>query len=370
MPRKIILTILSLSVVSAIGITGYYLYLKNAESQLLSPTHPYTSLMSSNQAFLSGERSLKADDPQNALSEFEKALPFAENKAEEAQIKNRIAAAQAVSGDYASAILTSKAIAADSGYGSITRAYSVQYLGQIYYASPSTERANITKEIFKDAPYNKLASSTNASVSYRNLFEYASSLYPLALSELRSSYWYADAIYALKKKASLSASDKETIKKYLQIISQKVARADVDIARVQKSQGESAIVLPGAVLRKVLVNDRLIQASEAYANMMSPERTYEDALSYVRANSMTDTEAILQYSYAVYLAQRYAGDKSAEIAKLLGDFYASTRFMNTSRMTLFKAGKTSNVAAGQNIRLLAGIDTKFKAFLQASGWIL
>lgn len=360
--------VLSLVAICFLVATGYYIYIKNVKNQSAGPNNLYTNLMSSNPAFLLGEQFFVKNNLTEALKEYERALTFARSKPEEGQIKNKIAAVKERMGDIVGAIDVSKEVVADEAHGKISRAYAVQFMGQLLFSiRPLTEKDYIAKEIFKDSPYKELVSTTDESVSYRNLFDYASSIYPLALSELRSAYWYADSISVLKQKPSLSASDKEKIKEYLRIIHRKMELADADITRVKKTENEN-IILTVAFIRKALINTRALQAGEEYVGMVTPESVYEEALSYLGAEGMTNNEATVRYSYAIYLANRYGKDKGGQIGSLISDFYNSGRFATSSVMNVFKDEETNDDATNKNIRLLASIDLGFRGFLEEKGW--
>ncbi|MDD2657308.1 MAG: hypothetical protein PHD04_01440 [Candidatus Pacebacteria bacterium] len=368
MTKKIFYAASSLIIASFAGVFIYYAYIRDIENQPLAPSNLYTSLMNTNPAFIEGEQLAKAGNQRGAVAAYEKALLLVANKLEEGQIKNKIATALAASGDVSRAITLSKEVVVDEAYGAIPRAYAARFLGQLlispWFAAKYTE---IQKEIFKDEPYKGLASSTDASVSIRNLFDYSASIYPLAYSELRSARWYVNVIFALKQKSTQNATDKEKIKEYLQIIAEKVRLADADIARVKETENEN-LVLPNTFSEKALIHARLTRVKESYSGMASPESVYDEALVYVRFKNMTEGEASLQYSYAIYLARENVNKKGTEINALLSDFYTSERFAQTSTMYMFTHEELDSPATKEDVRLLASIDSGFKTFLQKNGW--
>lgn len=367
MIKKNIYVVLCLVIVVFITALGYLVYL-NYKGLSVLPSNLFTNLMNSNPAFSLGEKFFSDGNMNEALREYERALSFPQSKPEEAQIKNKIAAVKERLGDIAEAINISKEVVANESYGEIPRAYAAQFLGQLLFSvRPSAEKEYISKEIFKDSPYKELASTTDDSVSYRNLFDYASSIYPLALSELRSAYWYADKIFTLKQKSVLSTDDKEKIKEYLVVVSQKIKLADADISRVKQTENED-MVLPVSFIRKALVNTRILQAGETYDGMIMPENVYEEAISYLSTKGETNNEATVRYSYAIYLANRYGKDKGGQVKSLIGDFYNSERFATSSVMNVFRDEKANDDVTNKNIRLIASIDSGFKEFLGEKGW--
>ncbi len=363
--KKLALALLSAFVAGTVLV---YVYAFLFAQKQVGSSNAFATLMSSNAQFAQGEAQLDKGDVAAAVTSFKNALPSASNAREEAQIKNKLATAEWMSGDYSSAILLSKEVAANYSYSSMARAYAVQTMGQLYYVSSAATRTRITEEIFKDDPYKSFASTTDPGVSYRNLFDYAASLYPLAYAELSSANWYAGTVADIKKKETIKAVDAEKIRTYLSIIEGKVSLADADMRRIRSSRVEQ-VFLPASYVRKAVVLALLTIAGESYPGMPTPESVLEEALRYAQGINAANSEADITYNYAYLVALVYGKAQANKVGSLISNLYGDGRLAGTRVTQAFNYPNNNSANINANIQLIASVDPKFKDFLISKGWI-
>ena len=150
-------------------------------SQYESAAGIHNRLKSDNAAYAQANQLRRAEKYADAAKAYSAALAGVTDVAERAEIKFWLAYAEEASGNYAASIAIYKQLAAASTTLSrVTRAHAVQNLAHMYYRFGDPV---ITKEIFKTYPYKRFYNPRYIPLSYRNVFDYAASLYPLALAE-------------------------------------------------------------------------------------------------------------------------------------------------------------------------------------------
>lgn len=323
---------------------------------------PYATLMKSNDAFIKAESFMKLGDYTSALAAYKAALPSASDVAQQAQIEFDIANATARSGDVIGAIQIFKQVAANTSYTPIMRAYAVEYMGRQYYAALNPA---VTNEIFKDDPYKSFFVSNDPALSYRHLFEYGSSFYPLAESELYIADWYASHITALYETSSSSPE----IATDMAIINKDFKNADADIERTKNDPNASQLI-PEALMRKAITLSKL-----AYIGMASSttvESAFKTALiAYGGLGSTSGFDGPVRYYYALFLAHKYGTSRLADIEALLKPLYTDpghNQFMMTTFLRNIRTLNVQNPDRFRDVQYLARFDPGFKSFLVSLGW--
>jgi len=338
----------------AVGITGMYFFFSRQSPK--NEATFYENLVSSNRDFALGESLYKSGKYESAISSYKTALQGVKEPDEKAQILYKISLAYRFDNQPLVAIPLFKEIVANPEYPLTTRAYSVQAMGQAYY---SFNDQAITEEIFKDSPYKEMYSKDDTALSYRKLFEYASSFYPLGIPETRIAQWYAQEIVNSSKSGNTSNNES-----YKNIIRTKLANATTDIARTQTNPDRGSLYIPEILTRKASILGMLsLSGDESLGN---PEEAFKKSMDTATGSAVYEAQA--RYFYALFLAKKYGAERSTEIWDILSNFYATTRYDNTGIVRFIKNEKNNQTGSKENIVMLANLDMKFKNYLIKLGW--
>jgi hypothetical protein len=353
-----------------VGGAGLYWWGKSASSvpeyfaRYAGDKTSYEILMEENPSFRTAQELSRQGDRSAARTAYEEALTVAQDPVQEGQIKIKIANLyqNAVeNGEYRTAIPLLKEIILNESYPRITRAYALQQMTTLYfsYADPV-----ITEEIFRDQPFASAYDPRDIDLSYHRLLLQASSLYPLALIELRiadrSAYALSDSLLGGQPETSAQ------LQNYRDDIAFRLANANRDIERIKFDENEKG-GLPAILQRKAIVVARLAAAGEDFGDW---EQSFEDllALHSLRGPQSGDGYAI--FHYARFLA-RIGGearhdDVRALLAKLHGENVAVYK---GSKFEVYVRNEKDNVlGVKSDFVLLASIDPDFKAYLKGLGW--
>jgi len=323
----------------------------------------YEALVQTNPSFAAAEKDRQAGNFTKAQAEYIDALSTLSDGAGEQIVKLRLAFAVRDAGKDAEAISLFKEIAANTSYNSVTRAYAVQNMVQMY-GTLSDDR--ITQEIFKDAPYSVLFVKGNAPLSYRHLAEYASAFYPIALSESYIANRYASELVAEKKKMGANM-DKAFEVRYLNLIQEKLQNTDRDIVRIKSQNPVFWSDIPTVFLFRARAVERLDLAG--YTLFGTAESTYEDTLSAYAEYERSSKDGYARFYYAKYLWQKFGDARKSDIAEILAPLYENNQYANETIMTFFKNVRVSDPLNSKKPLIhLADIDPKFKALLSSLGW--
>ena len=309
------LLIAGLVVVSALIAVWYF------GGNLFSQSEPrieYFALLEESASFAQAEEMFGKQECERAAPLYEQALVDVKNETQRGHVMFKIALCSYLTDDYVRAIPIFKDVGANPANKNFTRAYAVQYLGTSHYAYAD---AKIDEEIFRDEPYRSLWVEGDVRLSYRHLFEYASALYPLAISELRIAEWYAGELFL--KTDMLSAEEKD---RYHGVINAKIASAETDIARMRGVPGE-AIGLPAVFNRKAMVLGTLAQLGDIPAS--EAEDAFKAVLAaYDERSSRLDGYARLYY--AIFLARMYGAERAPDVRNILSKFYDTSIYNRNS----------------------------------------
>ncbi len=324
-----------------------------AQSQYQSAESAHTALKAENAAYLQANKLRIAEKYADAATAYRTALAGVTDVAQRTEIQFWLAYCDEVSGNYTEAVATYKEIAAASTTVSkMTRAYAIQDLAHMYYRFGDPA---ITQLIFKDEPYKSLSVPGHTPKSYRKLFDYAASLYPLALSEAYSADWYANQLLA----------GTTTRPEFKDIIREKLQLAQKDMATVQNDPAQRNTFL-NAFERYAVVLGKMKQLGDP--SFADPEMAFKELLQYfVTFGMVHDGTERLQYAY--YLAHMYGKERAPDIRTILAPVDADPASRGVSIIAILRGGRSGNLGAKANLVLLASIDPAFKKTLLSLGWI-
>jgi tetratricopeptide (TPR) repeat protein len=340
-------------VIVAAGALWLYYGAPSASDQLT----PAAALRESNSTYTEASALYDTNDFKAAQSKYEEALPQAKNPAEEAQIKLRIAHTVRDQGDMARAVQLYKEITANNEYPPMTQAYAAQAIAVI---AGFTRDAALREEIFKGDKYSALLVKGSIPSSNRNLFEYAASLYPLALSELQVALWYAGALQTNAKENRGFTEDK--IAQYRSLIADRMQLADVDMKRTENNP-DDAVLRPEILRVRALTLGALFIAG--YESREQVDRAFVEAFE-ANARYGAPGDGNMRLWYGHYLAT-FKG-RRAELVGVISPLYTDPTY-RTSRIGAFLAAERDNSnGAKTSLVRVATADPGFKEFLISLGW--
>lgn len=261
-------------------------------------------IASESPSYAAGVELLKDKSYAGAEVQLKAALSEVINQYDKDHVKYRIGTALDRQGKYLEEVEIYKEVAASESYGAMNRAYAVMQLGQVYM---KTRDEQIWQQIVSTDPYSQF-DLPNREEGIAALYRYSTSLYPLAIPELRVADWYASEV----KRLALLPETPEitaTIADYIERINSRIARADADILRIQNDPNTKAYV-PEALLRKAAVIGTL--ALSGYEQNTAAVQAFTDTLNYYATTGNTRGEdAHVRLRYAMYLAEiDIAGNKT------------------------------------------------------------
>jgi hypothetical protein len=283
-------------------------------------------------------------------------LSLAQNDAEEAQIKVKIAHTVRDEGNLVRAAQLYKEIAVQEEYPAMARAYSAQALGLLDNYGNSAVRV----ETFKDEPFAAMFVPDDPVLSYRHVFEYASSLYPLALSELRIASWYAGEL--LKEADGEINLTENEIATYHATVMDKLQRASIDAARTKDDPNE-AYLKPEIARMRAIVLGWMVLAGYDFKH--DAEQAYVDAM-YEYSLTGAPNDGFMHYWYATYLSS--FADRRDAVIQALTPLYTNPVYASSGVATFFTAERNNRLGSKGILQRLAKVDPKFKGFLTSLGW--
>lgn len=346
----------------AVGVQYFYeSHGGQSSNTVYSSTNTPTTVLSQNNPDFA--QALAAQSQHNyTLSKqyYEAALQTTTDPVQQAQIEYDIASATEESGDYADAIQMYKQIAADTSNYNFVRAYAVQQIGLIYYTYLGGNESPIVAATFNSAPYSSFYATSSISLSYKNLFQYAASIYPLGQSESRIAYWYAvniaDTLHSTTTPEAVSE---------LSSMNQAIQLANQDSARAVLDPGSQRMV-PSVYMLEGLSYEFL--APLGVASSTEIEAQFSQAVRLADSFGYAGYE---RYYYASYLARAYGSSRESDIQSLLAPFTSSNAAEIDPPVSAFFAATESDSSQNvnkQSMIRLANLDPSFKTYLLSLGW--
>jgi len=307
----------------------------------------------------------------DAVSAFGRALAATQDPAQKDIALYALAMATSSAGDTLAAIPMLKQVAADTIASSLTRAYAAQGLGQIANNNTFSPRhQSIMAEIFKDEPYKDMLVAGDEALSIRHVFDYASSIYPLAISELRIADWYMKALQF--NNLSTTTDPGRT---YVAIAQEKMQSADLDVLRTTNLPTRSMI--PTALSSEAVVGGEL-----ALAGVVSPygaAQLYQQAIdSFSTYDPLPGHDSTVRFNYAGFLALVWGTARAADIHSAISPLYldpaayTGSALLHTltslASMPSTDMGTTTAEIIMLRAREIAVNDAGFRNLLMGLGW--
>lgn len=321
---------------------------------------PYNLLVKNNPTFVQADY-LRATvgDYAGAIDLYKKALVNVSDPEQEAAILTRMAQSYAAEGQYADSVQVYKGIIANQvRYPALNRAQAAENMADEYFAYSGNSA--ITSEIFKDEPFKSMYVSGDDFLSYRHLYEYTASIYPLATAELNIANWYAFTIDAMP----VSEQKGATSTAYMAIIKKNFDAANKDGPRLLET------VLPTesfhALILRATVLGRLSIAGDE--SLGEPENAFKYAISKYLQINQVHRDGRVRLQYAIFLDSKYGASRATDIQAILAPLYNDpTDIKRAHSIDMFLKTGQQGIRKQQYIAL-AGIDSKFKALLISVGW--
>lgn len=330
-------------------LTGLYFFYSNSKDQAstapIAEEHIPQDIFSQN--FEKAEKLLIAGDLDNAKLAYEEAGKFAASPVQISNIQYKLSITETQS-DPVSAVNRLKSIIENNKNTDLDRAYAAQRLGLLYYRNSDRSLLPI---IFSGEPYAGFYDEDDIFISLRKLFEYSSSFYPVAISELRAAAWYAQAM----------TNDPSLSSVYLPIVEKKLANADLDIERTKYIEGPDS-----------LINEALSLKARVYAALHRSGYDYDYetamqlAISTALATGGTGADGPARYAYVLNLFL-YDEGRGADITLLLQpminniDGYPAFKRM-------FERERNNVLNQKKDLVALGNAVYQFKNLLLSLGW--
>ena len=344
--------LLLVAVIAAVSHYGTNLFSKYSTTNT-----PTDVLLKQNSDFARAKALSHAGNYQAAEDAYNEALKTSEDNIQKAQIQYNIAAQKDHQLDYVGAVTLFKQIADDTNNVPIMRANAVKAIADINNnADPS-----VAKVIFNSEPYTSMVVAGDAGLTNRHLAEYASSIYPLGLTEMYIAYWYAEHITA-------SSTDPMNTS-YVGIIQKKIKSAEADIERTKNDSGAMGGI-PDIIQYEARVKGDLAIAGAGSAS--DAEDTFQRAFTAMTTYGMAPWyDEYTRMNYAIFLMRMFGKNRASDIHSTLSPIYTNPVYKNAPIVTTLK-----NIAAGgpvdpnkkKYIGKLANYDSGWKTYLLSLGW--
>lgn len=355
-PVFALLVLLFLVVISAV----WYTLSGDNTSRYSATETPYKVLVAENPAFSAADARYRSGDYEDALAIYAEALESVTDPVQEGQVRYKIAIAKEVQGDYRAAIQDMKFIAADPDYSRFVKAYAVQRLG-IMYNTYGYTHPEIVEETFKDEPYASLREGDDLALSYRRIFEYASSFFPLGVAESRIADWYANEMLRVRESAS-----QEEISALVAQVRSHLQKAENDIERIRNDPNASGDV-PAILVRKGEILYKLSQVGEA--TLDEAEGSFRRGLQLaVLSGPEPGRDGYPRFHFASFLERAYGTERAADIRTILGPLYTESSNADTPVMDFLRSQRNANTWMNVSLRGMAEIDPEFRRLLISLGW--
>ena len=326
-------------------------------------------LRTSNPDFSEGARMMDSGKFGEAITKFQSALEHTQDPAQEAVVMMHLAVSKEKNNlfaDYAQAVPILKEIVRNQKYPAISRAYAAQELGLMsaVFVDPKLDDV-----IYADAPFNTMRVSGDNPMTWRNIFQYAASIYPLGASEAQVARWYSNKLIESDRE---TAPDKklppQIFAQYKQEVKDRLAVATRDIQRIKGNVSEAAYVPQALSLMALSVGRMQLLGETSYGDMKD---LYTRALEgYQAIGASPYQDGFTRYNYAVLTAKLSTSTNSGASA-ILAPFYTTKNYSKSPVERFLKNAHANDDTYKNdyaNIILLTKADSKFMEYLKTIGW--
>jgi tetratricopeptide (TPR) repeat protein len=368
MTKRNILLLLALIVI-VILLLGFFLYRYETGSRSASTTPSPTSAAQMNDqtaqndpAFAAAQQLESQGNYASAIPQLQSALSSTSDPSQDVTIMFHLEQDYEFTGNYQAAAQTLQQIASSNTYSSLSHAFAVEQLGVLYSRFPTQ---SVASAVFDQAPYSALYVATSSNLTLRNIFGYATTIYPLPVSEYSLANSYANSILnqGLVGQTSAAAKTKLSVLEVQLLASFQAGNAAY---KTVLTDPPAADYLLSAELEQAIVLGKLQQigntsegdAGQAFQSLLS---------SYSSQNDTAD--GVVRLQYASFLANTGGTSNASDIASLLSPVIQDPTHRGVFVEPLLKAyvGAASS-RTKQSLALVASIDPDFKAFLASLGW--
>lgn len=363
MNKKQTIKVVLICIVLIAVVIGGFLYIshKNAASVTKTPTetaaNAFEYLRKNDPSFVQANYLRISGNYDGAIALYKTALANASTPQQEFVILTRLSQAYAASGKYADSIAALKSMTANQQrYSPIIRAYAVETMGDMYTRYGD---AAITDAIFADQ-FKSLYVANDVQLSYKHLYEYAVSLYPLATAELNIANWYAiqlNNMSAADRKGTVAAG-------YIAEIQKCLDAANKDRVRVLALPRHNEY-LHLVVLNATLVGKMSIVGIDTFGDA---ENTYKNGLNEFVKYDIPANDGRLRLQYAIYLGRKFGQSRASDIQTILAPLYDKTDTQRIRNTKSFLFSAQDNDLRKQQYVALSKEDPRFKTLLISYGW--
>lgn len=332
-------------------------YRADPSSKYSASNTPIEVLSQENTDYARARELVTAGKHAEAEEAYNAALAHATDYVQRGQIRMGIAQQKYRQGDDLGAVRLFKELIADSNNIRFLRAYAAQWIAFI------NEKADpeITEEIFSTEPYVSMRVEGDVALANRHLAEYASSIYPLGLTEMYIATWYAEKLTETPPPPEALA--------YVDIVKRKIENAEKDIKRAENDPGGR----PG--IPDILQNEAWVKGDLAIAgagSVADAEAQFQRAFAAMTAyGKPAEYDQYARLHYAIFLMRMYGKGKSAGIHSTLSPLYESDVYKSASLVSFLKnigSGGPVDPKKKKHIGQLANYDSGWKTYLLSLGW--
>ncbi len=355
--------LLSIVIALLVGIGAYlYFIYDNNEHQVIDQEEVVqTKAQEAEEVFKNVGR-------EDARPLFEEALDTSTSYAEEGQIAFRLASIDAFSDDNSKkmgSIDAFREVAANRNYSDYIRANSIEFIARIHSFNNDPV---IFDYIFNHPDFVQFLVEGDTDLSLRNLYEYASALYPTARIELRLASAYSREILALQEQGQ-SATTEAAVTALKALVRNNFSNTDREIQGLLITDKNDPRIL-NAMNRKAVAVGYLTQGGDT--SFGDPEVMFRDTLEEAINQNNVGQFGFTKYYYAAFLANTYGSQRVDDVEKLLKDFYTTDIYDDRTVMAFFENTKDIDVDNffRRDLVTLASVDENFKTLLNELGWEL
>jgi hypothetical protein len=361
-----ILIVLAVCVVAA-GLVLYYWHGKttgpaNVTEQNLPVAQINSQTAEQNSTFAEAVQSESHGQYAAAITQLQEALYSTSDPTQTNAILSHLQQDYELVGDYSDAVRTLQQIAGTSAYPQVSRAFAVEELGLLYVRYPD---ASSTLQIFSESPYRDLYVATSTNLTTRHLFSYATTIYPLPISEYYIAQSYANVMLN-QKVLGQSSSTAEIVSATLK---QKLVSSfqDGNAALEAVSQHPpTAIYILNAKLMNAIVLESLQRLGDT--SLGDAGQAFQALLTAYDSQDPADDGSVrLQYAY--YLMNIYGTSRASDIRSILEPISRSPSHGGIVTVNVLKGYIGTPVSPAKTaVVVLSTLDPDFKAFLVSLGW--
>lgn len=317
-------------------------------------------LESENEPFAAAQqlaRRSSADTIDQRAELYRQAMRHATDATQEGHIQYKLANTYIQKRDFSTAILIFENIATTTAYSRFDRAYAIKMLGSMFYNYHDPDIKNLT---FAAEPFASMAVAGDDLLTYRHLFEYCSSVYPLGYCEGRIADWYANQLVLFH--ADSTAASPQAASQYARLIQEKLVNIDRDIARIKTDSNASADI-PELLLRKAIILGKLAEIRQF--DDKKAEQAFLDA-QQLNLVTFATSSPFIAYHYADFVNRVWGSTRAADIQNILSVIYDSPIDLNAPVMFFLRNERNNVTGTKPAIAHLATVDPRFKTFLEST----